>query len=168
MSKTTVSAERNIATVTGGGVLPSLDRERRVTRSKDDLIISSFDKHRLLRLLRSGDTSVELREELEDLTREIERGALVTPQQMPKEVVTMNSSVRVTDLESEATHVYTIVFPADADYEKGKISILAPLGTALLGYRVGDIVNWHVPRGIRQLRIDEIVYQPEAAGDYHL
>jgi regulator of nucleoside diphosphate kinase len=60
------------------------------------------------------------------------------------------------------------VFPADANYEEGKISILAPLGTALLGYRVGDVVYWHVPRGVRQLRIDEILYQPEAAGHYHL
>jgi regulator of nucleoside diphosphate kinase len=156
------------APVSGGGVMPLLDAHRPATRSKDELIISSFDKHRLLRLLRSGDTSVELREELEDLTREIERGALVTPQQMPKEVVTMNSTVRVTDLEYGSSHVYTIVFPADADYEKGRISILAPLGTALLGYRAGDVVNWNVPRGVRQLRIDEIVYQPEAAGDYHL
>ena len=80
----------------------------------------------------------------------------------------MNSSVRVSDLVTSKSEVITIVFPSDANYEEGKVSILAPLGTALLGYRVGDVVYWHVPRGIRQLRIDEILYQPEAAGHYHL
>ncbi|MEO8215586.1 MAG: nucleoside diphosphate kinase regulator [Acidobacteriota bacterium] len=137
-------------------------------RSTDDLVISSFDKERLKRLLGSTDVGAEGREELEDLTREIERGLEVRPQEIPPDVVTMNSSVRVTDVESGASNVYTLVFPADADFEKGKISILAPLGTALLGFRIGDRVRWQMPGGVRQLRIDEILYQPEAAGDFHL
>ena len=136
--------------------------------SKQSLVISSFDKKRLMRLLRSGETVAEQREDLEDLAHEIDRGLEVQPQEIPADVVTMNSSIKVTDLDSGSTHVYTIVFPADADYEKGKISILAPLGTALLGFRVGDTVEWAMPRGIRRLRIDEIVYQPEASGDFHL
>ena len=159
------------AIVEPAGVMPAVaapDAAKR-RKSKDTLVISTLDKHRLMKILRSPETSMsELREELEDLTREIERGAEVRPQEMPADVVTMNSRVRVTDVESETTQEYTIVFPGDADYEKGRISILAPLGTALLGYRVGNVVNWHVPRGVRRLRIEEIVYQPEAAGDYHL
>lgn len=135
---------------------------------KETLLISSYDKKRLMHLLSSLEGAREERPELEDLEHEIERGAEVRPQEVPPDVVTMNSSVRVTDLESGVASVYTIVFPGDADYEKGKISILAPLGTALLGYRTGDVVNWAVPRGVRRLRIDEIVYQPEAAGDFHL
>ena len=156
-----------------GGEPPHCDEDEDVKRrkdshTKDDLVISSFDKQRLMRLLSSAETSLEVRAELEDLTHEIERGAEVQPQDIPPDVVTMNSSVRVTDLEAGTSHTYTIVFPADADYEKGKISILAPLGTALLGYRIGDVVNWHMPGGTRQLRIDELIYQPEAAGDFHL
>jgi regulator of nucleoside diphosphate kinase len=143
-------------------------KRRGGSRSKNDLVISSYDKQRLMQLLRSAQTTGEAREDLEDLTREIARGAEVQPQEIPPDVVTMNSRVRVTDLESGATNSYTIVFPSDADYESGKISILAPLGTALLGYRIGDIVDWQMPGGTRRLRIDEIVYQPEAAGDYHL
>jgi len=61
-----------------------------------------------------------------------------------------------------------LVFPSEADFKLGKISILAPIGTALIGYRAGDTVEWKVPAGIRRLRIDEILYQPEAAGDHHL
>jgi regulator of nucleoside diphosphate kinase len=137
-------------------------------RLKHDLLISSYDKQRLMHLLRSANASSEVREELDDLTWEIQRGREVRPQEVPADVVTMNSSVRVTDLDASTDHVYTIVFPSDANYERGKISILAPLGMSLLGYRVGDVVFWHVPRGVRQLRIDEIVYQPEASGHYHL
>jgi regulator of nucleoside diphosphate kinase len=157
--------------VDGGGGPPLFDEDEDVKRRKstrDDLVISSFDKQRLMRLLSSADTSSEVRAELEDLTHEIERGAEVQPQDIPPDVVTMNSCVRVTDLEAGTSHTYTIVFPAEADYEKGKISILAPLGTALLGFRVGDVVNWHMPGGTRQLRIDALIYQPEAAGDFHL
>lgn len=143
-------------------------KRRKDSRSKSDLVISSFDKERLTRLLQTPETSGETRGELEDLTREIGRGMEVRPQEMPADVVTMNSQVRVTDLSTESAHVYTIVFPADADYDNGKISILAPLGTALLGYRIGDVVDWRMPGGARRLRIDEIIYQPEAAGDYHL
>lgn len=137
-------------------------------RSRTALLISSFDKQRLTVLLDALDRTAEEREELEDLEREIGRGAVVRPQEIPADVVTMNSTVRVTDCEEGTSNVYTIVFPGNADYERGRISILAPLGIALLGYRVGDTVDWNMPGGTRKLRIEEIVYQPEAAGDYHL
>jgi regulator of nucleoside diphosphate kinase len=137
-------------------------------RLKHDLLISSYDKKRIVNLLRSGHVSSESRDELDDLMWEMQCAAEVQPEEVPPDVVTMNSSVRVSDLDTLRSDLYTIVFPPDANYDEGKISILAPLGTALLGYRVGDVVYWHVPRGIRQLRIDEIVYQPEAAGHYHL
>ena len=156
-----------------GGEPPHFDEDENVKRrkgspGKDDLVISSFDKQRLMRLLSSAETSSEDCVELEDLTHEIDRGAEVRLQDSPPDVVTMNSTVRVTDVEAGTSHTYTIVFPADADYEKGKISILAPLGTALLGFRIGDVVDWHMPGGTRRLRIDALVYQPEAAGDFHL
>jgi regulator of nucleoside diphosphate kinase len=143
-------------------------KRRKGSPTKDDLVINSFDKQPLMRLLNSTETSAEDRAELEDLTHEIERGTEVQPQEIPPDVVTMNSCVRVTDVEDGRTYTYTIVFPSDADYETGKISILSPLGTALLGYRIGDVVNWDMPGGTRQVRIDELIYQPEAAGDFHI
>ena len=63
---------------------------------------------------------------------------------------------------------YHLVFPDSANVNQGKISILAPIGTALLGYKVGDIVRWKVPAGLTELKVEGILYQPEAAGDYHL
>lgn len=130
--------------------------------------ITRFDKTRLMTLLRSLDAAHERRDEVQDLERELERGTEVESTEVEPDVVTMNSTVRVTDLDANTTHLYTIVFPSDADFEKGRISILSPLGTALLGYRAGDVVELEMTRGTRRLRIEELVYQPEAAGDFHL
>ncbi len=80
----------------------------------------------------------------------------------------MNSTVRLKDLDTEKEMIYTVVFPSDADVAQNKISVLAPIGTALIGYRVGDIITWKVPAGLRKLRVEEIIYQPEAAGHYDL
>ena len=80
----------------------------------------------------------------------------------------MNSMVRLKDVDTGEDVIYTLVFPHDADIHHKKISILAPIGTALIGYRAGDIIEWNVPAGVKRLKIEKILYQPEAAGDYHL
>lgn len=105
---------------------------------------------------------------LDKLEKELDRAKLVSPKKIPKDVITMNSKVRILDLESREESTYTVVFPSEADIENNKVSILAPIGTALLGYRVGDVVDWEVPSGSKRLKIMETLYQPEAAGDYHL
>jgi regulator of nucleoside diphosphate kinase len=144
------------------------ERSMKKTRQTSSIQITRFDKTRLMRLLRSLDAAQENRGEIEDLERELERGIEVDSTDVGSDVVTMNSTVRVTDLDANTTHLYTIVFPSDTDFDKGRISILSPLGTALLGFRAGDVVTWEMPRGTRRLRIEELVYQPEAAGDFHL
>jgi len=80
----------------------------------------------------------------------------------------MKSRVRVLDLDDICELEYTIVYPHEADYANGKISVLAPIGTALLGYREGDTVEWQVPGGRRRLKIDAVIYQPEASGNFAL
>ena len=105
---------------------------------------------------------------LEDLTGELDRGAVVASKSVPPDVITMNSRVELVDLETGESMVYTLVFPQDADLVQGKISVLAPIGTAMLGYRVGDVFSWQVPSGERRLKVEAILYQPEASGDYHL
>jgi regulator of nucleoside diphosphate kinase len=80
----------------------------------------------------------------------------------------MNSQVQVVDLDSEERRCLTLVFPSMASIEAGRVSVLAPLGTALLGSREGSRVAWHTPRGTRQLRVERVVYQPEAAGRFDL
>jgi regulator of nucleoside diphosphate kinase len=80
----------------------------------------------------------------------------------------MNSKARLRDLETNEEMIYTLVFPEDANVEEDKISVVAPIGTAMLGQRVGDEFEWEVPAGTVRLRVEELLYQPEAAGDFHL
>lgn len=130
--------------------------------------ITRYDKVRLLRLLRGLEAALPDDGDARDLARELERGTEVESIEVAPDVVTMNSTVRVTDIDADTTNVYTIVFPADAAYESGRISILSPLGTALLGARAGELVTWETSGETRRLRVEELIYQPEAAGDFHL
>lgn len=131
--------------------------------TREQIVITREDKKRLLRVLPRLGTEYADREDLVLLAEEIERAVEVEPQDVPNDVVTLGSTVRVTDLETSASMEYTVVMPGEANYEAGRISVLAPLGTALLGYGVGDEIEWEVPRGVRRLRIDAVLYQPEAA-----
>lgn len=131
--------------------------------TREQILITREDKKRLLRVLSRIGTEYADREDLVLLGEELERAVEVEPEAVPADVVTLNSTVRVIDLESSEATDYTIVMPGEANYEAGRISVLAPLGTALLGYRVGDEIEWDVPRGIRRLRIDAVLFQPEAA-----
>jgi len=104
---------------------------------------------------------------LEELDEELDRAESMVPQEIPHDVITMNSRFRLRNTDTDEESEYTLVFPGDADSSKGKISILAPIGTAVLGYKVGDAIEWEVPAGRKQFKVEEIMYQPEAAGDYH-
>jgi len=133
------------------------------------IYITEYDMKRLRALL----TAARWQEPrgnpyLESLESELNRGKVVTPVEVPPDVVTMNSRVRLVDLDSAEEMVLTLVFPDQADVDQDRISVLAPIGTAVLGYRLGDTFAWQVPDGIRRLRVEELLYQPEAAGDYSL
>jgi regulator of nucleoside diphosphate kinase len=133
------------------------------------IFITEFDLERLEGVI--GNTnrrSTRDGKHLEELEGELMKADVVPPAGIPPDVITMNSQVRLQDMESGEDLVYTLVFPADADLGIGKISVLAPIGTAMIGYRVGDTIKWQVPGGIRKLKVKKMLYQPEAAGDYHL
>lgn len=102
-------------------------------------------------------------EHLDALDEELERATVVEPGEVAHNVVTMNSRVRVKDLGDGRELTYQIVFPGNADVAKNRISVLAPIGTGLLGYSAGTTVEWRVPSGVRRLRILAVEYQPEAA-----
>jgi regulator of nucleoside diphosphate kinase len=136
---------------------------------KDKIYITEFDLKRLKGLIRYAEERWDKRviRYLEELDEELDRAEIVKPEEIPTDVITMNSTFRLSNLDTAEEAVYTLVFPAKADSTSRKISILAPVGTAALGYRVGDTVEWKVPGGLKRLKVKEIVYQPEAARDYH-
>ena len=105
---------------------------------------------------------------LKELARELAIAETVDSKAVPADVVTMNSRVVVKDVASGETSEYTLVFPEQADVAQGRLSVVSPIGTAILGYAKGDAITWQTPGGPRQIRIVDIPYQPEAAGDYHL
>ena len=102
------------------------------------------------------------------LEDELQYADVVSSDDIPPYVVTMRSTIKVKDLDTEEEKVYSIVFPSEANFDKGKISILAPLATALLGYKCGETVEFDAPARRRRLQILEILYQPESSGDYDL
>ncbi len=134
-----------------------------------NIFITEFDKKRLEELI---DVAEEFgghdRRDLEALADELIKSEVVPSEEVPPNVVTMNSKVLLRDMETSEEMIYVLVFPKDANVDAGAISILAPIGTAILGYAKGDVIDWPVPSGIRRIRIEEILYQPEAAGDLHL
>jgi two-component system KDP operon response regulator KdpE len=136
---------------------------------KRTIYITEYDAERLKSLI-SEAKRLDQRGNvyLENLDSELARGQLVAPTEVPPDVITMNSKVCLVDLDTKEEMVYMLVFPQDADIAQSKISILAPIGTAMLGYRVGDVFTWQVPDGVRRLKVKQILYQPEASGDYHL
>ncbi len=102
------------------------------------------------------------------LEEELKYAEVVASEEIPADVVTMRSQIKLKDLDTNEEKVYSIVFPTEANFDEGKISILAPLATALLGYKRGEIVEVEAPGGVRRLLISEILYQPEAVGNYDL
>ena len=124
--------------------------------AKKSIIITKYDKTRLKSFID------------DDLRKELNRANVVDPKDIPNDVITMNSKFKLKDLDSGEEMIYTLVFPEDADIYKNKISIYAPMGIALLGYRVNDIIEWSVPGGVLRIKVLEILYQPEASGNFNL
>jgi regulator of nucleoside diphosphate kinase len=129
-------------------------------------VVSSLDLERIEAMLdapayRDQASAIALRDELA-------RADVLAPAQMPNDVVTMNSRVRAVDLDNGDAYDLTLVYPRDADGDAGRVSVLAPVGSAILGLRIGQTMQWPMPGGRRMtLRVDAIHDQPEAAGDLH-
>ncbi len=133
--------------------------------TKPKLVISSLDAARLEKLMDSlPDQAFPGRENLE---AELARAEIVDPKDMPPNVVTMNSTVRFSIAPTAKEFFLTLVYPQDADANASTISILAPVGSALLGLSQGDEIEWPKPGGgMLHVRIEEITYQPERSGEY--
>jgi regulator of nucleoside diphosphate kinase len=126
------------------------------------ILISDVDHQRLEALIESVRRNGNFREDyLGALVGELKRARVVPRSSLPPEVITMNSVVRLRDLDSDEEEEYELVYPGDASLAENRISVLAPIGTAILGYRRGDLIEWPVPAGLRRLRVEEVLYQPE-------
>lgn len=125
-----------------------------VTREALGKLQSLLENHRQGGLQQAG---------LEILEEELERAHIVSPEALPPDVITMNSEVLLRDLETGQTRSYKLVYPASVKQYPDAVSVMAPLGMALLGYRAGETIEWPVPKGMRRLKVLKILYQPEAS-----
>jgi regulator of nucleoside diphosphate kinase len=132
------------------------------------IVVTRPDLEKLRRLIESARKQRRWEEmHLLALADELESAEVVEPERVPEDVVTMRSRVRVLDMVSGQATTYTLCYPSEANLETGRLSVLAPIGTALLGYREGDVVEWPVPGGVRVLKVDKLEHQPEAAARPH-
>lgn len=142
-------------------------RNRFTMTQRPPITISSLDAVRLERLfdsLRSNQSP-----NMDDLQAELDRAHIVEPREIPPDVVTMNSTVTFRVESSDKEFSLTLVYPNDAGDSSTKISILAPVGSALLGLREGDEISWPKPGGgLLLVRILKVMYQPERSGDFQL
>lgn len=131
------------------------------------ILITEIDRVRLEKLVH--DTvfhQAGTGQAVRDLAQEVGRAEIVRPEQIPPNIVTMNTKALlcVDGEEVEAS----LVYPCDADGGKDMISVLSPIGAAIIGYGEGDTVEWDIPSGKASIHIRKVIYQPEAVGDYHL
>lgn len=106
--------------------------------------------------------------EAEKLLSELIKAEIVPSEKIDKDVVTMNSEVKLFFENTQKEQSFKIVYPQDANLKENKISIFSPIATALIGYKIGDEIEWIVPGGMTKIKIVDLIYQPEAAGDFDL
>lgn len=115
------------------------------------------------------DSGIRERPHIEELLRELERAEIVSdPGETPPDLITMRSKVVLNNTATGKSMECSLVYPEEGNAEEYRISVLAPLGTAMLGHRVGDTFEVRLPRGLTTFEVKAIAYQPEAAGDRHL
>jgi regulator of nucleoside diphosphate kinase len=134
--------------------------------AKRRIYVTVNDMTRLGHLILSSISEAPDPDALHALEEELDRASPVRAADIPADVITMNSKVRLTDLDRGESREVTLVYPEQAN-QPDRVSILSALGTALLGYRVGDEIDWPTAEGRLRLRVEELLYQPEAAGRYH-
>ena len=138
-------------------------RDSTAIKGQRHIVITHDDMARLRELVRQGRSSSRRDQgHLLELDQELDRAEIIDAKELSPDIVTMHSTVRVLDVDTGARRVYTVVFPVEADIDKKRISVLAPIGTALIGYRAGDRVQWKTPGGTKHLEIEEVLFQPEA------
>jgi regulator of nucleoside diphosphate kinase len=127
--------------------------------------VTTLDRMRLGTLVdRYDHDALVERRYLDSLLQELERAQSIEPEDVPPDVVTMNSTVRLRDEATGEVEDYTLTYPERANIAENRISVLAPMGTALLGARVGEVIEFEAPAGKERFRVEEILYQPEAVG----
>lgn len=128
-----------------------------------NIYITKNDHKKLIKLINE---KLSDNDSASSLLSELKRAEIVEPEKIPANVITMNSLVNFIDIDSGVELEYWLVFPEDADIAQCKISVISPVGCALLGYCVGDVISLKTPNGEKNIKVEKILHQPEAEGNY--
>ncbi len=132
-----------------------------------EIYITKLDRDRIKGILdKLYESSTKPDNNIKKLQGELNRAIVVEPQEVSGDVITMNSRALL-QLDEQDMEV-SLVYPEEADLADMKLSVFSPIGTAILGYKEGSSIKWEVPSGTSMIHIKKVIYQPEAAGDYHL
>lgn len=133
------------------------------------VIITKQDFNKIHRSITDAKAKNSIKkEEAEKLLAELKSAKIVDQSEVDADVVTMNSIVKIHFQNNKTTMEFQLVYPIDANIKEKKISIFSSVASALIGYRVGDEIDWLIPSGMTKIVIDEVLYQPESAGDFDL
>ena len=132
------------------------------------MVVTTTDFRRLIGLAHFFDRKDDNSVIAERLLNGLSSAKTLSQEDISNKIVTMNSRVLLTEISMNRQTEITVTYPQDDDSTARRVSILSPIGVALIGCAQGDIVSWKVPGGIGQFRIDKVIYQPEAAGHYYL
>ena len=135
---------------------------------ENKILITINDYQRLTGLIGFASLKEKMPESVNRLNEKFKSAKMLAQDSISPKVITMNSRVLLKEISKDRQAEVTITYPQDAEPREGKISVLSPIGLALLGRQVGDSVSWEVPSGIGNFEIIKIIYQPEAVGHYHL
>lgn len=136
---------------------------------KKQIIITKQDFNKIHHSITDAKAKNSIKkDEAEKLLAELKSAKVVEQDQVEADVVTMNSIVKIQFENNKHSMELQLVYPAEANLKEKKISIFSAVASALIGYRVGDEIDWLVPSGMTKIIINEIVYQPESAGDFDL
>lgn len=146
-----------------------MTKKRNITESDGSITVTQLDFIRLTQLIQAlrENKSVDI-EYLVFLGIELQKALKVDSKLITPDFVTMNSVMNVEFLDGGKTMELRLVYPQEANFSKGLISVLSPLGCALLGYKSGDVVTFKAPKGEQKVRINSVIYQPEANGEFLL
>ena len=134
-----------------------------------EIIINSLDAKRIRQRISSiKNGRAYSANDMERLVYELNRAKMVEPAEIPADIITMHSIVKVKYVNNNKTFTLQLVYPEEANIKENKVSIFAPIAMALLGYKKGDVINWWIPGGKVKIKVEDILYQPEAAGEFQL
>ena len=133
------------------------------------IIISSHDLIRIRERMKEAELkNVYTMRDLKKLRDELDHARVLEPHRVPRGVITMNSLIKVRYLTTGKVYTIWLVYPEEANAKRSRVSVFAPIGAALLGHRKGDTIHWSAPGGRIRIKVEDVVYQPETAGDFHL